>query len=758
MWYNFAQKSNSLNIPIPEVLQKILSEIQKQNGTGYLVGGIVRDSLFNQIHKTNFKPKDYDVEVFRLTYEKLIEILSKFGDVSEVGKSFGVIKLNADGEDYDFSLPRTESKSGQKHQDFAVKSNPNLSEKDAASRRDVTINSILYDPLTNNLIDNYNGVEDIKNKTLKHTSSAFSEDPLRVLRLLSLGSRFGLSLAPETAELAQSIRTEYQHLPKERVYEEFKKLVTKGIEPGKALDFLYTTGWSENFPEIHDLKNTPQDSEWHPEGWSVRIVPPDSFTAGVAISKPIDLLSRELLLNSGANPASGKSRDVTAHTQFPVKPGAVFINLVSTKSAGISDLMFSPLVFPPAFITPSKSFVRQIRTSAQQADKIIGIMFKIPKPSVLRIMGSAIENNQIIQGIIKSVAVYVMNMLASAQDSSQMNLHDVSMQENAPRGSSGYGNLSISPGVIDPKFSIVDNNVIFYFYLRGIGDVDTHNNGIADKHIYLLVELGDVATHTAYVMNEAANIATRENLSPEDREVLIYSALAHDFAKPETTDVINKKGIDRITSHGHEDKGGKKAKAFLQSIGAPKHIIDKVVPLVQFHLSHIHHSNTPKQEAFVKSLAEKIHPANIRMLELLIEADHSGRPPLNKELPQEARMMSDLAKQHNVYEGKHPDLLQGRDIMPYLDNKGGPIVGEILKEHRNLILRHDPDMQSRESALAWLDRRMKKVAGLLNGNDIMNVLGLTGPSVKLMLDEAWRAQRMGAFSTKEQALEWLKQQ
>ncbi len=230
MWYIFAQKSNILNIPIPEVLEKILLEIQKQNGTGYLVGGIVRDSLFNEIHKTNFKPKDYDVEVFRLPYEKLIEILSKFGNVSEVGKSFGVIKLNAGGEDYDFSLPRTESKSGHKHQDFAVTSNPNLSEKDAASRRDVTINSILFDPLTNNLIDNYNGVDDIKNKVLKHTSDAFSEDPLRVLRLLSLGSRFGLSLAPETAELAQSIREEYKHLPKERVYEEFKKLVTKGID------------------------------------------------------------------------------------------------------------------------------------------------------------------------------------------------------------------------------------------------------------------------------------------------------------------------------------------------------------------------------------------------------------------------------------------------------------------------------------------------------------------------------------------------
>ena len=534
MWYIFAQKSNILNIPIPEVLEKILLEIQKQNGTGYLVGGIVRDSLFNEIHKTNFKPKDYDVEVFRLPYEKLIEILSKFGNVSEVGKSFGVIKLNAGGEDYDFSLPRTESKSGHKHQDFAVTSNPNLSEKDAASRRDVTINSILFDPLTNNLIDNYNGVDDIKNKVLKHTSDAFSEDPLRVLRLLSLGSRFGLSLAPETAELAQSIREEYKHLPKERVYEEFKKLVTKGIEPGKALDFLYTTGWSENFPEIHNLRGTPQEPEYHPEG--------------------------------------------------------------------------------------------------------------------------------------------------------------------------------------------------------------------------------NLEHHTAYVMNEAANIAERENLSPEDREVLIYAALAHDFAKPDTTALINKKGIDRITSHGHEEQGGPKARAFLESIGAPKNIIDKVVPLVEFHLSHIHHSNTPKQEAFVKSLAEKIHPANIRMLELLIEADHSGRPPLPKELPAEARKMSDLAKQYNVYEHKHPDLLQGRDIMPYLGNKGGPIIGEILKEHRKLILEHNPAMESRESALAWLHKRMQRIASFIDGNDVQQVLGIQGPAIKLMLDEAWKAQNMGLFNDKAGALQWLESQ
>lgn len=529
MWYRYSQEIQKLPIELPDYTNNILSDIRQAGGRALIVGGAVRDSILGH------SPKDIDFEVYGLSYDELNQILSKYGKSDLVGQSFGVIKfVGQDGSDFDFSLPRLDSKSGVGHKDFEVQVSSNLTPEEAAARRDFTINAISYDPMTGEIIDPYNGRQDLQNKVLRHTSDAFAEDPLRVLRGMQFASRFGFDIAPETASLAQSIRTEYQHLPKERVNEEFKKLVTKGIEPGKALDFLYTTGWSENFPEIHDLKDVPQDSEWHPEG--------------------------------------------------------------------------------------------------------------------------------------------------------------------------------------------------------------------------------NVDKHTAYVMNEAANIATRENLSPEDREVLIYSALAHDFAKPETTAVINKKGVDRITSHGHEEKGGPKAKAFLQSIGAPKHIIDKVVPLVQFHLSHIHHSNTPKQEAFVKSLAEKIHPANIRMLELLIEADHSGRPPLTKELPQEARMMSDLAKQHNVYEGKHPDLLQGRDIMPYLDNKGGPIVGEILKEHRNLILRHDPDMQSRESALAWLDRRMKKVAGLLNGNDIMNVLGLNGPSVKLMLDEAWRAQRMGTFSTKEQALEWLKQQ
>jgi tRNA nucleotidyltransferase (CCA-adding enzyme) len=458
--------------------------------------------------------------------------LSKYGKADLVGQSFGVIKfVGKDGMDFDFSLPRLDSKAGVGHKDFNVEVRSDLTPEEAAARRDFTINAISYDPITHEIVDPYNGRQDLTNKILRHTSDAFAEDPLRVLRGMQFASRFGFDIAPETAELAQSIREEFQHLPKERIYEEFKKLVTKGIEPGKALDFLYTTGWSANFPEIHDLKDTPQDSEWHPEG--------------------------------------------------------------------------------------------------------------------------------------------------------------------------------------------------------------------------------SVDVHTAHVMNEAARIADRENLSPEQREVLIYAALAHDFAKPETTAVTNKKGKDRITSHGHEEKGGPKARAFLESIGAPKKVIDQVVPLVEYHLAHIHHSNTSKQDSFVKNLAEKIYPSNLKMLSYLIEADHSGRPPLEKKLPDEAKTMIEKANELGVFEDKAQDLLQGRDIMVYT-KKGGPIIGQILKEHRKMILDHDPRMKNRETALEWLQNRMQREVAFINGYDVVENTNLKGRDIKDMLDEAWKAQLNGEFNDKAEALQWMK--
>ena len=526
MWYKFSQEIKKLPINLPDyMVNGIMPEIEKIGGRALVVGGAVRDALMGM------SPKDIDVEVYRVSYEDLTKILKKYGSADLVGQSFGVIKfVGPDGLDFDFSLPRIDSKSGVGHKDFNVQVSSDLTPKEAAARRDFTFNAISYDPLTGEIIDPYNGREDLKNKIMRHTSDAFSEDPLRILRGMQFASRFGFDIAPETAELANSIRDQYKHLPKERVEGEFKKLVQKGVEPGKALEFLYQTGWSENFPHIHNLKGVNQEPEWHPEG--------------------------------------------------------------------------------------------------------------------------------------------------------------------------------------------------------------------------------DVATHTAHVMNEAARIATENNLTPEEREVLVYAALCHDFAKPSTTKVINKKGIDRITSHGHEEAGGPMARHFLESIGVNKKIIDQVVPLVENHLNHVHMSHMSNPDSFIRQLAERLHPSNIKMLEHLIEADHSGRPPLEKMLPEEAQAMSERAKSHNVYTEKHPDLLQGRDLMPYTDGKGGPIIGQILKEHRNDILKNK--LTTRSEALSWLENRMKSQASLINGNDVMNILGYTGPKIKETLDKAWIAQKNGEFTDKYSALEWLR--
>lgn len=253
--------TQKLDIPVSPTLTKILGSIQDKGHKGLIVGGAVRDALMGE------QPKDIDVEVYGPNYEELSSILAEHGKVNIVGKNFGVIKLtDADGQDYDFSLPRTDNKNGVGHKDFDVAVNPALTPKEAASRRDFTINSMAYDPLKGELHDYFGGQQDLENKVLRHTSEAFAEDPLRVLRGMQFASRFGMTVDPQTAKLSESISDQFSTIPKERISEEFMKLATKGKEPGRAIQYLADTGWSKNFPELHALHNTPQDPEWHPEG------------------------------------------------------------------------------------------------------------------------------------------------------------------------------------------------------------------------------------------------------------------------------------------------------------------------------------------------------------------------------------------------------------------------------------------------------------------------------------------------------------
>jgi tRNA nucleotidyltransferase (CCA-adding enzyme) len=242
-------------------LERILRDTPELK-RAFLVGGCVRDALLG------LPPgKDFDVEVFGVDYDSLLKALSKWGRTDLVGRSFGVVKLaTGSGQSYDFTVPRRDSKVAPGHKGFAVEFDSAITPQEAAARRDFTINSILYDPRDRQVIDFFGGVADLNNRVLRHTSAAFAEDPLRVLRGMQFAGRFGLSAAPETIALSRQIKSGYSELAIERVREEWFKWAQLSAAPSAGLRFLAASEWIDHFPEIKAMAGTPQDPEWHPEG------------------------------------------------------------------------------------------------------------------------------------------------------------------------------------------------------------------------------------------------------------------------------------------------------------------------------------------------------------------------------------------------------------------------------------------------------------------------------------------------------------
>ena len=174
---------------LPDELASLLREVPSL-ARAYLVGGCVRDSLLGIVHK------DFDLEVYGVGYETLARELSVHGRVDLVGKSFGVIKFSSpDGGQWDFSLPRRDSKMSAGHKGFQVEFDPDIHPRDAASRRDFTINALMFDPRTGEYLDFFGGRHDLEKRVLRHTSPAFVEDPLRVLRGMQFAARFNLTPA-----------------------------------------------------------------------------------------------------------------------------------------------------------------------------------------------------------------------------------------------------------------------------------------------------------------------------------------------------------------------------------------------------------------------------------------------------------------------------------------------------------------------------------------------------------------------------------
>jgi tRNA nucleotidyltransferase (CCA-adding enzyme) len=459
---------------LPPELDRIVRALHAAGYRALIAGGAVRDDLLGII------PKDFDIEVYGISFEALAKFLEGHGRIDLVGEAFGVIKLTeSGGRVYDFSLPRRDSKIGRAHRDFLASFDPGITPQEASGRRDFTINAMAFDPVSSKVLDFFGGHEDLRNRILRATSSAFREDPLRVLRGMQFVCRFDLTVDPATADECRAIANEYSSIARERVAEEFMKWAEKSAYPGRISDYLATTGWIIHFPEIANLIGVPQDPEWHPEG--------------------------------------------------------------------------------------------------------------------------------------------------------------------------------------------------------------------------------DAGVHTMHVVNAAARIANRDVLTGDERAVLLFSALTHDFAKASTTALRERKGRMRWTAYGHEADGGPIARAFLERIGIKPAVIDQVVPLVENHLAHssLRDDVTPRS---VRRLALRLAPANITQLLRLIEADHSGRPPLAGELPEVAIRIREMADAQAVATKPLQPLILGRHVLPYFDNRSGPHIGEITRAAYEA--QTDGAFSTEEEGIRWLKDHM----------------------------------------------------
>ena len=223
----------------------------------YLVGGAVRDELLG------LPVRERDWVVVGARPEDLLAQGYK-----AVGKDFPVFLHPQTGEEY--ALARTERKTGPGYRGFETLFAPDVTLEQDLERRDLTINAIAKDPDSGALIDPFGGQRDLRDRTLRHVSPAFVEDPVRVLRLARFAARFaplGFNVAPETLSLMREIaaRGELDALVSERVWQETQRALEMPA-PARFFEVLRdANALPAIFPELHALFGVPQPERWHPE-------------------------------------------------------------------------------------------------------------------------------------------------------------------------------------------------------------------------------------------------------------------------------------------------------------------------------------------------------------------------------------------------------------------------------------------------------------------------------------------------------------
>jgi len=241
-----------------DIAEKIASDVSKAGGRTFYVGGYVRDQLLGR------ENKDIDIEVHGIPVDILVRILDSLGERLMMGASFGIMGLRH--YEIDVAMPRSEKAVGRGHKDFKVLVDPFIGYEKAAMRRDFTMNALMQDVLTGEILDYFGGMEDIKHKLIRHVNdTTFIEDPLRVLRAAQFAARFDFTVAERTRKLSSMI--EVSALSRERIMGELEKVLMKARKPSVFFSELRKMNQlSFWFPEVEALIGVEQDPEYHPEG------------------------------------------------------------------------------------------------------------------------------------------------------------------------------------------------------------------------------------------------------------------------------------------------------------------------------------------------------------------------------------------------------------------------------------------------------------------------------------------------------------
>ena len=358
-----------------EMAEELARRVREAGGAAYYVGGCVRDTL---LHRDN---KDIDIEIHGITPECLTEILSSLGEVTAFGESFGVFGLKHYG--LDIAMPRSERAVGPGHRDFLCTMDPFIGTYQAAVRRDFTMNALMQDVLTGEIVDHFGGIRDLEAGIIRHIDDVrFAEDPLRVLRAAQFAARFEFTIAPETVDVCR--RMDLKSLAPERVFGEMEKALLKADCPSvfftelRRMDQLDV--W---FPELKALIGVPQPPRYHPEGdaWNHTMLVLD-YAARLRpqAENPLGLMLAALCHDLGKAPTTQVEEDGRLHAIGHEKAGVdiarTFLSRINREkklrayTASMVELHMLPNMYA-AQNAGQKSFNRTFDKSLSPSDLLL---------------------------------------------------------------------------------------------------------------------------------------------------------------------------------------------------------------------------------------------------------------------------------------------------------------------------------------------------------------------------------------------------